>query len=64
MTSEGIPNDLVFTQNEACALLKVSRPTLRNMIRRGAIRRVRPTPRTIRIPRSSIIEWVEGGGKK
>lgn len=54
---------ILLTIREACAELGVCRDTLRRMIRSRKLRAVRPTPRAVRIPRSSIEQWVEGGAK-
>jgi excisionase family DNA binding protein len=52
---------LVWTAEEAARLLQVSRPTVHDMIRRGALRGVKIGRRTL-VPKIALEEFIANGG--
>jgi excisionase family DNA binding protein len=55
------PPSLVITVDEAAVLLRVNRKTVYDSIKRGELPGVRRIGGTIRLCRSSLIEWLATG---
>lgn len=61
MTLDSLPDKSLYTVNEACEHLSVSRATLYRLVNSGLLEVRRPMPRTTRITRDSIVAHLERG---
>ena len=52
-------SDELLTVNETCKLLKISRPTLLKLMRKGSIKGFKIGKRVWRIRRSEVEEYIE-----
>ena len=52
-------SDELLTINETCKLLKISRPTLLKLMRKGSIKGFKIGKRVWRIRRSEVEEYIE-----
>jgi DNA binding domain, excisionase family len=53
-------NDEILTVNEACKLLKISRPTLMRLLSEGKLRGFKVGKRVRRIRRCDVEKYIEG----
>jgi len=59
-TVQELPIAAMWTQAEACAVLRIGRNTLKRMIARGEVRTVRVAPKCVRIPAEEIDRLMAG----